>query len=32
MAGSFPSFVPLIVMAAYAVVFGFVAIRYFRWE
>jgi ABC-2 type transport system permease protein len=32
MTGSFPSFVPLIVMAAYAVVFGFVAIRYFRWE
>jgi ABC-2 type transport system permease protein len=32
MAGSFPSFVPLIVMAAYTVIFGFVAIRYFRWE
>ncbi|XHH09290.1 MAG: ABC transporter permease [Candidatus Bathyarchaeia archaeon] len=32
MNGSFPSFVPLLVMAAYAVVFSFVAIRYFRWE
>jgi ABC-2 type transport system permease protein len=32
MTGFFPSFVPLIVMAAYAVVFSFVAIRYFRWE
>ncbi len=32
MTGSFPSFVPLIVMAAYAGVFSFVAIRYFRWE
>ena len=32
MAGSFPSFVPLIVMAAYAGIFSFVAIRYFRWE
>jgi ABC-2 type transport system permease protein len=32
MTGSFPSFVPLIVMAAYAAVFSFVAIRYFRWE
>ncbi len=32
MAGSFPSFVPLVVMAAYAIVLGFVAIRYFRWE
>lgn len=32
MTGSFPSFVPLTVMAAYAVVFSFVAIRYFRWE
>jgi ABC-2 type transport system permease protein len=32
MTGSFPSFVPLIVMAAYAVIFSFVAIRYFRWE
>ncbi|MCW4018125.1 MAG: ABC transporter permease [Candidatus Bathyarchaeota archaeon] len=32
MAGSFPSFVPLVVMAAYTVIFGFVAIRYFRWE
>ncbi len=32
MTGSFPSFVPLVVMAAYAAFFGFVAIRYFRWE
>jgi len=32
MAGSFPSFVPLVVMAAYAGIFCFVAIRYFRWE
>lgn len=32
MAGSFPSFVPLVVMAAYAVIFCFIAIRYFRWE
>jgi len=32
MAGSFPSFVPLVVMATYAVIFCFVAIRYFRWE
>ena len=32
MVGLFPSFVPLIVMAAYAGIFSFVAIRYFRWE
>ncbi len=32
MNGSFPSFVPLAVMAAYAAVFSFIAIRYFRWE
>jgi ABC-2 type transport system permease protein len=32
MNGYFPSFVPLAVMAAYAAVFSFVAIRYFRWE
>ena len=32
MTGSFPSFVPLVVMAAYAGIFYFVAIRYFRWE
>ncbi len=32
MNGSFPSFVPLVVMAAYIAVFSFVAIRYFRWE
>jgi len=30
--GSFPSFVPLLVMAAYSVLFSFVAVRYFRWE
>jgi ABC-2 type transport system permease protein len=32
MAGSFPSFVPLLVMAVYTVFFGYVAVRYFRWE
>jgi ABC-2 type transport system permease protein len=32
MTGSFPSFVPLLVMAAYAVFFSFIAVRYFRWE
>jgi hypothetical protein len=32
MSGSFPSFVPLLVMAAYTVFFGYVAVRYFRWE
>ena len=32
MQGTFPSIVPLLVMAAYAVFFSFVAIRYFRWE
>jgi len=32
MSGSFPSFVPLLVMAVYVTVFGFIAIRYFRWE
>ncbi len=32
MQGTFPSVVPLLVMAAYAVFFGFIAIRYFRWE
>jgi ABC-2 type transport system permease protein len=32
MTGSFPSFVPLLAMAAYTVFFGYVAIRYFRWE
>jgi ABC-2 type transport system permease protein len=32
MTGSFPSFVPLLVMAAYTVFFSFIAIRYFKWE
>jgi ABC-2 type transport system permease protein len=32
MQGTFPSIVPLLVMAAYAVFFSFIAIRYFRWE
>jgi ABC-2 type transport system permease protein len=32
MTGTFPSAVPLLVMAAYTVFFGFIAIRYFRWE
>ncbi len=32
MQGTFPSIIPLLVMAAYAVFFGFVAARYFRWE
>ncbi|MGD0646063.1 MAG: ABC transporter permease [Candidatus Bathyarchaeia archaeon] len=32
MQGTFPSIVPLLVMAAYTVFFVFVAIRYFRWE
>ncbi len=32
MTGAFPSPIPLIVMAAYAVFFGLIAIRYFRWE
>jgi len=30
--GTFPSVVPLVVMAAYSVFFGFVATRYFKWE
>jgi len=30
--GSFPSFVPLLVMAASAVFFSYIAIRYFKWE
>lgn len=32
MQGSFPSARPLLVMAAYAVVFGFAAVKLFRWE
>ena len=32
MQGSFPPARPLLVMAAYAVVFGAAAIRWFRWE
>lgn len=32
MQGSFPSARPLLVMAAYAVVFGIAAIKLFRWE
>jgi len=32
MQGSFPSARPLLVMAAYAVVSGFAAVRLFRWE
>lgn len=32
MQGHFPPTRPLLVMAAYAVVFGIVAIRRFRWE
>ena len=30
--GTFPSIQALLVMAAYAIVFGLVAVRYFRWE
>jgi ABC-2 type transport system permease protein len=32
MQGTFPSAIPLLVMAAYAAFFSFAAIRYFRWE
>ena len=32
MQGAFPSAKSLLVMAAYALVFGFLAVRYFRWE
>jgi ABC-2 type transport system permease protein len=32
MQGTFPSAQPLLVMAAYALLFGFLAVRYFRWE
>ena len=27
-----PSYAALLTMAVYAVIFGFIAIRYFRWE
>jgi hypothetical protein len=27
-----PSYAALLTMAVYTVIFGFVAIRYFRWE
>jgi ABC-2 type transport system permease protein len=32
MQGSFPSAQSLLVMAAYALLFGFLAVHYFRWE
>jgi len=32
MQGTFPAARPLLVMAAYAVVFGIAAIELFRWE
>ena len=32
MTGTFPSTIPLLVMTAYTVLFGFIAIRYFKWE
>ena len=32
MQGQFPPALPLLVLAAYAVVFGFLAKRFFRWE
>jgi ABC-2 type transport system permease protein len=32
MQGTFPSAGPLLIMVAYAVVFGYLAVRYFRWE
>ena len=28
----FPPIAPLLVMAAYAVIFGVLAVRFFRWE
>jgi hypothetical protein len=28
----FPPIAPLLVMAAYAVIFGALAVRFFRWE
>jgi hypothetical protein len=27
-----PSYAALLTMIAYAVIFGFIAVRYFRWE
>jgi ABC-2 type transport system permease protein len=30
--GTFPSPIPLLVMAAYSVFFGYIAVRYFKWE
>jgi ABC-2 type transport system permease protein len=32
MQGGFPSAASLLVMVAYAAIFGFLAVRYFRWE
>jgi len=32
MQGTFPSLISLLVMAAYSVFFGFIAVRYFKWE
>jgi len=32
MGGAFPSAQSLLVMAGYTVIFGFLAVRYFRWE
>jgi ABC-2 type transport system permease protein len=32
MQGQFPPAEPLLVLAGYALVFGFVAVRFFRWE
>lgn len=32
MVRGFPSAAPLLVLAAYALVFGFLAKRFFRWE
>ena len=32
MQGTFPSAQLLLVMLAYALLFGFLAVRYFRWE
>ncbi|HUI87123.1 MAG TPA: ABC transporter permease [Anaerolineales bacterium] len=32
MSGSFPSLPSLLVLAAYSVLFGYLAVRYFKWE
>jgi hypothetical protein len=32
MRGSFPPAAPLLVLTGYAVLFGFLAMRFFRWE